>query len=108
MDTRMNPPIHRSAPEKRAQKHLHFSLQPEDEELIAQLPAPQQAALRSEGSYAERAQQMGVAIGTVRSRLHRARAALVKLRAERAQGGTGKPGSEPGSEDDSRDDSAIH
>ena len=65
---------------KREPKFAKFVLEPGDEDLIAQLPAEQQAALRSEGSYVERAQQMGVAIGTVRSRLHRARAALTQLR----------------------------
>ena len=82
MDTRTNPSIH-NPPQKRTAKYSRFALEPEDQDLIAQLPAEQQAALRSEGSYAERAAQMNVAIGTVRSRLHRARAALVRLREAR-------------------------
>ena len=83
MDTRTNPSIQNPSREKRTAKYSRFTLEPEDQDLIAQLPVEQQAALRSEGSYASRAEQMGVAIGTVRSRLHRARAALVKLREAR-------------------------
>jgi DNA-directed RNA polymerase specialized sigma24 family protein len=83
MDSRPHPSFHNPAREKRAQKHQHFMLTSADEALVAMLPPEQQAALRSEGSYAQRAEQMGVAIGTVRSRLHRARNALVKLRQRR-------------------------
>jgi DNA-directed RNA polymerase specialized sigma24 family protein len=90
MDTRTNPSMQNPRPEKRMAKYSRFALLPEDEELIAQLPPEQQAALRSEGSYAARAEQMGVAIGTVRSRLHRARAALVRLR-EARDGTSGAP-----------------
>lgn len=91
MDTRTNPAMHPSR-EKRTARYSHFALTPEDQDLIAQLPAEQQAALNSEGSYATRAEQMGVAIGTVRSRLHRARAALVRLREARdaSQAGGGE------------------
>lgn len=71
---------HRSS---RNQKYLHFKLLPGDDKLIEQLSPEQQAALRSEGSYLKRAAQLGVALGTVRSRLHRAREALSRLRAER-------------------------
>jgi len=67
----------------REQKYLRFRLLPEDEALIAELPPEQQAILRSEGSYVKRAEEFGVAIGTIRSRLHRAREALSRLRAER-------------------------
>ena len=83
MDTRPNPQIRRLAPEKRPQKYLHFALQPGDEELVAKLPPFQQAALRSEGSYANNARELNVPIGTFRSRLHRARAAIVKMRENR-------------------------
>jgi len=65
----------------RKQRYLHFELLPSDEKLIEQLPPEQQKVLRSEGSYAKRAQEIGVAIGTIRSRLHRAREALSRLRA---------------------------
>lgn len=79
MDTRPQP-SHLPSPSKREQKFAKFDLKPGDEDLIAQLPAEQQAALRAQGSYAQRAEEMGIAVGTVRSRLHRARAALVRLR----------------------------
>lgn len=78
----------------RAQRYLHFRLAPGDEALIDKLPPAQQHALRSEGSYAKRAEQLGVAIGTVRSRLHRAREALCRLREQRGA--------------DSRNDSGVH
>jgi DNA-directed RNA polymerase specialized sigma24 family protein len=82
MDTRPNPPIPRPLPEekKRPQKYLHFTLQPGDEKLVAQLPAAQQAVLRAEGSYEIGARELGIPIGTFRSRLHRARDAIVKMR----------------------------
>jgi len=70
-------------PQKRVQKYLHFRLQPGDMELLDQLPAEQRDILLSEGSYQERAAKLNVAIGTVRSRLHRARAALEMLREKR-------------------------
>jgi DNA-directed RNA polymerase specialized sigma24 family protein len=82
MDTRTNSAMHPPR-EKRTARYSRFELTPDDQDLIARLPAEQQAALHSEGSYASRAEQMGVAIGTVRSRLHRARAALVRLREAR-------------------------
>jgi DNA-directed RNA polymerase specialized sigma24 family protein len=91
MDIRPNPPATRPAAERRQQKYLHFALLPGDEALIEQLPAEQQAALRSEGSYAQRAQEQGIAIGTIRSRLHRARAALVRLRESQKQGEEAEP-----------------
>jgi DNA-directed RNA polymerase specialized sigma24 family protein len=82
VDTRPQP-SHLPSPSKREQKFAKFDLLPGDEDLIAQLPPEQQAALRAQGSYAQRAQEMGIAVGTVRSRLHRARAALVRLRGQR-------------------------
>ena len=69
--------------EKRKQKYLHFKPRPEDTELLACLSAKQRALLQAEGSYKERAAKFGVAVGTIRSRLHRARAALAQLRAGR-------------------------
>jgi DNA-directed RNA polymerase specialized sigma24 family protein len=53
-----------------------------DEPLLATLKPREQAALRTTGSYDERARQLGVPVGTVRSRLHRARAKLVALRSQ--------------------------
>jgi len=67
----------------REQKYLHFALLPEDEALLVELSPEQQSILRTQGSYRKRAEALGIAIGTVRSRLHRAREALSRLRAER-------------------------
>ncbi|HXS05357.1 MAG TPA: sigma-70 region 4 domain-containing protein [Rhizomicrobium sp.] len=89
MDTRTLPSHFPPQTKKREQKFARFDFLPGDEDLIAQLPPEQQAALRAQGSYAQRAQEMGIAVGTVRSRLHRARAALVRLRAQ------GAPGTDP-------------
>jgi hypothetical protein len=81
MDTQeISPP---DKPSLRQQKYLHFRLMPGDESLIEQLTMDQQKILKSEGSYSKRAEDLGVAVGTVRSRLHRAREALLKLRIER-------------------------
>ena len=54
-----------------------------DEELMTRLTAGYQEILRAKGSYIEIASSLGIAVGTVRSRLHRARSALVKLRQSR-------------------------
>ena len=70
---------------KRQQKYFRFQLLPNDDALIVRLPAAQRAALQSQGTYEERAAALGVAVGTVRSRLHRARAALEALRQEQDQ-----------------------
>jgi DNA-directed RNA polymerase specialized sigma24 family protein len=52
-----------------------------DTALLPSLSAEQRAILEAKGSYQEIAQALGIAsVGTVRSRLNRARAALVKLR----------------------------
>jgi DNA-directed RNA polymerase specialized sigma24 family protein len=53
-----------------------------DEPLLATLQPREQAVLRTTGSYEDRATQLGVPVGTVRSRLHRARAMLVALRSQ--------------------------
>jgi DNA-directed RNA polymerase specialized sigma24 family protein len=68
---------------KREQRFLHFKLMPDDETLLDQLTDNQRALILSEGSYKERANQFGLPVGTVRSRLHRARLALAELRQER-------------------------
>jgi len=65
---------------KRSQKYQGFALQPDDQELINQLSATQQEILLAKGDYSELSSQLGIPLGTVRSRLHRARAALTKLR----------------------------
>ena len=53
-----------------------------DEFLLGQLPGPYAEILRQEGSMEEIARRLNVAPGTVKSRTHRARAALDRLRAE--------------------------
>ena len=81
MDTRIiDPHSAKASDRKRVQKFQHFTLEPGDEKLLEELPPYQQAILRSEGSYLQRAEKLGVAVGTIRSRLHRARTALEKLR----------------------------
>lgn len=67
-------------PQKREQKFLRFKLTPEDVALLDQLPAPQREAILCDGTYQERAAKLNIPVGTVRSRLHRARAALEALR----------------------------
>jgi DNA-directed RNA polymerase specialized sigma24 family protein len=81
MEIQRHPPLTSTLP--REQKYLNFTVLPDDEPLIAQLPPDQQNVLRSQGTYAKRAEEFGVAIGTIRSRLHRAREALSRLRAAR-------------------------
>jgi DNA-directed RNA polymerase specialized sigma24 family protein len=51
-----------------------------DEPLLATLWPNEQAVLRTNGSYGERAKELNVPVGTLKSRLHRARAKLVALR----------------------------
>jgi DNA-directed RNA polymerase specialized sigma24 family protein len=55
-----------------------------DAPLIAKLPKDYQDALAMTGPYETRAVQLGVAIGTVKSRLNRARVALVAARGDKA------------------------
>ena len=71
---------------KRIQRFIRFVLKPGDEELIGQLSTNQQAILALKGSYEERGMRLGIPPGTVRSRLHRARSALVRLREGRTDG----------------------
>ena len=72
-----------------------FHFQAGDADLIRQLPPLYQAILESEGAYGVRAAALNVPIGTVRSRLHRARKALQQLRDARedAREETQKPAS---------------
>lgn len=53
-----------------------------DEFLLGQLPGPYVEILRQEGSMEEIAQRLNIAPGTVKSRTHRARTALDRLRAQ--------------------------
>jgi hypothetical protein len=59
---------------------LGFVIFESDEPLFAALKPDHQNVLRLTGSYAEMGEQLQVPAGTLRSRLHRARAALVALR----------------------------
>jgi DNA-directed RNA polymerase specialized sigma24 family protein len=72
-------------PKKYAQRFLNFRLQAKDHALLEQLSKDQREMLLSEGSYKDKAARFGVALGTVRSRMHRARAALEALRLEKSQ-----------------------
>jgi DNA-directed RNA polymerase specialized sigma24 family protein len=64
----------------RSQKFLHFKLRREDGALLEFLPEKQRQLLLAEGSYKQISQRFGLPIGTVRSRIHRGRAALEQLR----------------------------
>jgi DNA-directed RNA polymerase specialized sigma24 family protein len=68
---------------KREQRFLHFRLAAGDEALLGDLTNDQRALILLEGSYKEKAERFGLPVGTVRSRLHRARAALAGLREKR-------------------------
>ena len=85
MSTRPGEELEYLSPKKRPQKYTGFALQPGDEELFHQLSPQQQEILRSKGTYNDLAAAFGVAVGTIRSRLHRARAALSALRERSAQ-----------------------
>jgi hypothetical protein len=56
-----------------------------DEPLLDTLEPKEQAVLRTSGSYEERARELNIPVGTLKSRLHRARAKLVTLRSQRQQ-----------------------
>jgi DNA-directed RNA polymerase specialized sigma24 family protein len=68
-------------PELKEQRYKGLLLLETDESLLEKLPLIYQEVLRSKGSYEEMAMVLHVPVGTIRSRLHRARAALVELRA---------------------------
>lgn len=57
-----------------------FKMLSGDEDLIPYLQPTFQEIIRAPGTYAEIAEDMGVAVGTVRSKLNRARTALKLLR----------------------------
>lgn len=57
-----------------------FKMLPGDEARIDKLQPSFQEILRATGTYQEIATKLGVALGTVRSRLNRARAALMLVR----------------------------
>ena len=73
----------------RPQPFGNFDLRDSDDSLIAQMTPKHQAILWCKGGYTEIAQKLNIPLGTVRSRLHRARAALVMMR--QAIAGTDDP-----------------
>ena len=85
MSTRPGEELDTIGPKKRPQKYTGMALQPGDETFLDQLSPGQQEILRSKGTYHDLAAVFGVAVGTIRSRLHRARAALFALRERSAQ-----------------------
>ena len=68
---------------RRKAKYLNFAFLSGDSELLSSLSEEQRAVLTASGPYKERAEKLGLPIGTVRSRLHRARAALERLRSNK-------------------------
>lgn len=74
-----------SKPEDRARRmnrrKASYLLTEADEFLLSQLPEPYVEILRQDGSMEEIARRLNIAPGTVKSRTHRARAALDRLRA---------------------------
>jgi DNA-directed RNA polymerase specialized sigma24 family protein len=70
---------------QRAQQFKGMHVLESDEPLLATLKQREQAVLRTTGSYEDRARKLGVPVGTVRSRLHRARAKLIALRTHEAR-----------------------
>ena len=71
-------------------------LEPGDERLLDHLSPDQRAILRAKGSYQEIAAALQIPVGTVRSRLSRARAALMKLRADQNDAGDHAADRDPG------------
>ena len=69
-------------PQRSNRRKSSYLLTESDEFLLGQLPAPFVEILRQEGSMEEIARRLNVATGTVKSRTHRARAALDRLRAQ--------------------------
>lgn len=67
---------------KRHYGHLRFKLEPGDEVYLHFLPEDRRALLMADGSYRELAERFCIPIGTVRSRLHRARAVISDLRSQ--------------------------
>ena len=67
---------------KTNRRKTSYLLTEADDFLLGQLPQPFAEILRQEGSMEEIAQRLNIAPGTVKSRTHRARAALDRLRTE--------------------------
>lgn len=76
----METSVTRPLKQRREQKFFRFELQPGDRVLLDRLSAEQRNVLLTSGSYKDRAEKLNIPVGTVRSRLHRARSALEELR----------------------------
>lgn len=61
-------------------KYTEINLLPSDASLIPLMRPEHVEVMRLSGSIGDKARALGVPIGTVRSRLHRARSRLVRLR----------------------------
>ena len=73
-----------SLPSSRQRRQRFFPLTEQDEPLLAQLSPRYVEILRQEGQMADIATRLSLPIGTVKSRLHRARAALMTMRRQQA------------------------
>lgn len=62
------------------QKYAHFHITDDDAPLIARLSKEHRDVLGTVGSYKDIATALSLEVGTVKSRIHRARASLVGLR----------------------------
>jgi DNA-directed RNA polymerase specialized sigma24 family protein len=69
-------------PRRANRRKSAYLLTESDEFLLSQLPEPYVEILRQEGSMEDIARRLNIALGTVKSRTHRARAALDRLRAK--------------------------
>lgn len=69
--------------EQPKQSYKDFSLEPADEGLMKHLRPGHSTILKMTGRYQDIARLLGIADGTAKSRMHRARAALVELRNRR-------------------------
>ena len=73
-------------PKKRGAQFVGFHTSEKDSALIQQLAPVFQEILNMKGSYVEISHALNIPIGTVRSRFHRARAALTALREKTSRG----------------------
>jgi DNA-directed RNA polymerase specialized sigma24 family protein len=72
-------------PAARQRRQRFFPLTEQDEPLLAQLSPRYVEILRQDGQMTDIASRLNLPIGTVKSRLHRARAALTQLRRQQAE-----------------------
>ena len=86
MDHPLDTPTPTPATAKRRYNYLRFQLQPGDEAFLNLLPEEQRVLLVADGRYVDKAAQFNIPVGTVRSRIHRARATIARLR--NASGGS--------------------